>query len=148
MTATYFVQDHVTFRFPADRRHGSPGNHAHLHRRRHAQICKYCTHCYPSIFATASLTTCVVAMKNALFRAIKISEFGKWVERHNVDHVNHVTSDDVTGGTTITRASNEKRHIGNTVMSAGMSKSVNTNFIQKSFLLNIVNRHKGVIAQI
>ena len=77
--------------------HGSPGNHAHLHRRRHAQICKYYTHCYPSIFATASLTTCAVAMKNALFRAIKISEFGKWVERHNDDHVNRVTADDVTG---------------------------------------------------
>ena len=46
------------------------------------------------------------------------------------------------------RARDEKRRIGNTVMSAGMSKSVNTNFIQKSFLLNIVNRHKGVIAQI
>ena len=84
-------------------------------------------------------------MKNALFRAIKISEFGKWVERHNGDHV---TSDDVTGGTTITRARDEKSRIGNTVMSAGMSKRVNTNFIQKSFLLNIVNRHKGVIAQI
>ena len=78
-------------------RHGSPGNHAHLHRRRHVQICKYYTHCYPSIFATASLTTCAVAMKNVLFRPIKISEFGKWVERHNGDHVNHVTSDDVTG---------------------------------------------------
>ena len=39
----------------------------------------------------------------------------------------HVTSDDVTG------ARDEKRRIGNTVMSAGMSKSVNTNFIQKSF---------------
>ena len=62
-----------------------------------AQKCKYYTHCYPSIFATASLTTCVVAMKNALFWAIKISEFGKWVERHNGDHVIHVTSDDVTG---------------------------------------------------
>ena len=56
-----------------------------------------CTHYYPSIFATASLTTCAVAMKNALFRAIKISEFGKWVERHNDDHVIHVTSDDVMG---------------------------------------------------
>ena len=55
------------------------------------------THCYTSIFATASLTTCVVPMKNALIRAIKISEFGKWVERHNGGHVNHVTSDDVTG---------------------------------------------------
>ena len=75
-------------------RHVSPGNHAHLHRRRHAQKCKYYTHCYPSILATASLTTCAVAMKNALFQAIKISEFGKWVERHNGDHV---TSDDVTG---------------------------------------------------
>ena len=30
MTATYFVQDHVIFRFPADAI-GSPGNHAHLH---------------------------------------------------------------------------------------------------------------------
>ena len=81
-------------------------------------------------------------MKSALFRALKISEFGKWVERHNGDHVIHVTSDDVTG------ARDEKRRIGNTVMSTGMSKSVNTNFIQKSFLLYIVNRHKGVIAQI
>ena len=45
------------------------------------------------------------------------------------------------------RARDEKRPIGNTVLSTGMSKSVNTNFIQKSFLLNIVNRHKGVIAQ-
>ena len=52
------------------------------------------------------------------------------------------------GGTTIIRAHDGKRRIGNTAMSAGMSKSVNTNFIQKSFLLNIVNRHKGVIAQI
>ena len=78
-------------------RHGSPGNHAHLNRRLDVQICKYYTHCYPSIFATASLTTCAVAMKNALFRAIKISEFGKWVDRHNGDHVNHVTSDYVTG---------------------------------------------------
>ena len=75
-------------------RHGSPGNHAHLNRRRHVQICKYYTQCYPSIFATASLTTCAVAMKNALFRAIKISEFGKWVDRHNGDHV---TSDYITG---------------------------------------------------
>ena len=66
-------------------------------------------------------------MKSALFRALKISEFGKWVELHNGDHVIHVTSDDVTG------AHDEKRRIGNTVMSAGMSKSVNTNFIQKSF---------------
>ena len=81
-------------------------------------------------------------MKSALFRTLKISEFGKWVERHNGDHVIHVTSDDVTS------ARDEKRRIGNTVMSAGMSKSVNTNFIQKSFLLYIVNRHKGVIAQI
>ena len=78
-------------------RHGSPGNHAHLHRRWHAQKCKYHTHCYPSIFATASLTTCAVAMKNALFQAIMISEFGKWVERHNGDYVIHVTPDDVTG---------------------------------------------------
>ena len=104
-------------------RHGSPGNHAHLHRRRHAQICKYYTHCYPSIFA--SLTTCAVAMKNALFRALKISEFGKWVERHNGDHV---ISDDVTG------ARDEKRRIGNTVMSTGMSKSVNTIFFSKVVL--------------
>ena len=65
-------------------------------------------------------------MKSALFGALKISEFGKWVERHNGDHVIHVTSDDVTG------ARDEKRRIGNMV-SAGMSKSVNTNFIQKSF---------------
>ena len=43
------------------------------------------------------LTTCAIAMKNALFRALKISEFGKWVERHNGDHVIHMTSDDVTG---------------------------------------------------
>ena len=35
------------------------------------------------------------------------------------------------GGTTITRARDEKRRIGNTVLSAGMCKSVNTNFIQK-----------------
>ena len=140
-------------------RHGSPGKHAHLHRRRHAQKCKYHTHCCPSIFATASLTTWAVDMKNALFVAIKISKFGKWVERHNGDHLIHVTSDDVTGdrkrgskgGTTITmitRARDEKGRIGNMVMSAGMNKSVNTNFIQKSFLLNSVNQHKGVIAQI
>ena len=38
-----------------------------------------------------------VAMKNTLFRAIKISEFVKWVERHNNDHVIHMTSHDVTG---------------------------------------------------
>ena len=37
---------------------------------------------------------CVVPMKNALFQALKISEFGKWVERHNDDYV---TSDDITG---------------------------------------------------
>ena len=36
-------------------------------------------------------------MENALFRALKIYEFGKWVERHNDDHVIHVTSDDVIG---------------------------------------------------
>ena len=30
MTATYFVQDNVIFRFPADTI-GWPGNHAHLH---------------------------------------------------------------------------------------------------------------------
>ena len=36
-------------------------------------------------------------MKNALFQAIKIFEFNKWVERHNGDHVIHVASDDVTG---------------------------------------------------
>ena len=80
-------------------------------------------------------------MKNALFRAIKISEFGKWVERHNGDHVIHVTSDDVTGDRKVAQPSR------NTVLSAAMSKSVNTNLIQKSFLLNIMNRHKGVIAQ-
>ena len=59
-------------------------------RRRHPQICKYYTHCYPSIFSTAHSVlnnVCGVAMKNALFRAIKISEFGKWVERHNGDHM-------------------------------------------------------------
>ena len=83
MTATYFVQDYVIF--PCT-----------LHRRRHAKKCKYYTHCYPSIFATASLATPAVAMKNALLRAInlKISEFGKRIECHNGDHV---TSDDVTG---------------------------------------------------
>ena len=81
-------------------------------------------------------------MKSALYRALKISEFGKWVERHNGDHVIHVTSDDVTG----TR--DKKRRIGNTLMSTGMSKSVNNNFIQKSFLLYSVNWHKRVIAQI
>ena len=57
---------------------------------------------YPSILATASLTTCAVAMKNALFQAIKISEFGKWVERHNGDHV---TSDDVTGDWKVAQSS-------------------------------------------
>ena len=36
-------------------------------------------------------------MKNALFQAIKISGFGKWVEHHNGDHMIHVTSDDVRG---------------------------------------------------
>ena len=91
-------------------------------------------------------------MKNALFRAIKISEFGKWVERHNGDHVNHVTSDDVTGDRKVAQPSRvhatKSVAFGNTVMFAEMSKSVNTNFIQNSFLLNIVNRHKGVIAQI
>ena len=35
--------------------------------------------------------------ENALFRAIKISEFGKLVVCHNGDHVIFVTSDDVTG---------------------------------------------------
>ena len=139
MTATYFVQDHVIFRFPADAmvRLATTRTCTEDDTRRYANIILIS---YPSIFA--SLTTCAVAMKNALFRAIKISEFGKWVERHNGDHVNHVTSDDVTG------ARDEKRRIGNTVMSAGMSKSVNTYFIQKSFLLNTVNRHKGVIAQV
>ena len=36
-------------------------------------------------------------MKSALFRALKISEFGRWFELHNGGHVIHVTSDDVTG---------------------------------------------------
>ena len=51
------------------------------------------------------------------------------------------------GSTTITRARDEKRRIGNTVMSAGISKSVNTIFIQNTFLINILNGHKNVIAQ-
>ena len=37
------------------------------------------------------------------------------------------------GGTTIIRARDEKRRIGNKVMSARMSKNVNTNLILKSF---------------
>ena len=38
-------------------------------------------------------------MKNALFWAIKISEFGKCVKHHSndADHVIHMTSDDITG---------------------------------------------------
>ena len=76
-------------------------------------------------------------MKSALFRALKISEFGKWVERHNGDDVIHVASADVTGA-------RERQH-GDVHRD---EKSVNTNFIQKSFLLYIVNRHKRVIAQI
>ena len=86
-----------------------------------------------------------------MFRAIKISEFGFWVERHNGDHVftydlwwRHRWS---KGGTIITHACDKKHHIGNTVISVRMSKSVNTNLFRKSILLNIVNRHKGVIAQ-
>ena len=95
--ATYFVQDHVIFRFPADAmvRLATTRTCTEDDMLRNANI-NY-THCYPSIFATASLTTCAVAMKNALFQAIKISEFGKWVERHDGDHMIHVTSDDVTG---------------------------------------------------
>ena len=50
-------------------------------------------------------------------------------------------------GTAITRARDEKHRLCNTVMSVAMSKSISTNFIQKSSLLNIVNRHAGVIAQ-
>ena len=43
--------------------------------------------------------------ENALFRVIKISEFGKWVERHNGDHVIHVTSDDVAGDRNVAQPS-------------------------------------------
>ena len=41
--------------------------------------------------------TFLVAMKNSLFRAIQMSEFGKWVKRHNGYHMIYVTSDDITG---------------------------------------------------
>ena len=56
-------------------RHGSPGNHAHLHRRRHVQKCKYHTHCCPSIFATASLTTWAVAMKKRFLNSVNELSF-------------------------------------------------------------------------
>ena len=39
MTAINFAQGYVISRFPADAI-GSPGNHAHLHRRREAQKCE------------------------------------------------------------------------------------------------------------
>ena len=111
-----------------------------------------CTHCYPSTSATVSLTTRLVAMKNALFWAIKISEL---VNELSVIMVITwftwplMTSWVIENGTIITRARDEKRRIGNMVMSAGMStcKSVNIYFIQKSFLLDSVNRHKWVTAQ-
>ena len=111
MRAIYLVLDHAIFRFPDDA-FGSPGNHAHLHRRQHAQNCKgnpllsqYLNH--------------AVAIKNALFWSIKISEFGKWVERHNGDHVIHMTSDDITADRkgaqpSRVRACDGKRRIGNT----------------------------------
>ena len=97
MTATYFVQDHVIFRFPADAmvRLATTRTCTEDDTRRYANIILIVIPA--SSPCAASLTTCAVAMKNALFRAIKISEFSKWVERHNGDHVNHVTSDDVTG---------------------------------------------------
>ena len=96
MTATYFVQDHVIFRFPADAmvRLATTRTCTEDDTRRYANSILIVIPAYSP--CAASLTTCAVAMKNALFRAIKISEFGKWVERHNGDHVNHVTSDDVT----------------------------------------------------
>ena len=85
-------------------------------------------------------------MKNALFQALKISEFGKWVERHNGDHMIHMTSDDITGDRKVAQPS--RVHVTKSVaLATQMSKIVNTNFIQKSFLLYIVKRHKGVIAQ-
>ena len=74
------------------------------------------TYCYPSTVATGSLTTCAVAMKNALFRVIKIFEFGKWVEHHNGDHVIHVTSDDITGDRKVAQPSPWSRvHATNSV---------------------------------
>ena len=65
--------------------------------RRHANSIPIVIPVLQSAALAASLTMCVVAMKNALFWAIKISEFGKWVVRHNGDNVIQVTSDDVTG---------------------------------------------------
>ena len=41
----------------------------------------------------------------------------------------------------------QKRHLGNMLTSVGMNKNINTNLILKSLLLNILNRHTGVIAQ-
>ena len=74
MTATYFVQGHVIFRFPADAmvRLATTRTCTKDDRRRNANI-------IPIVIpvCAASLTTCTVAMKIALFQAIKISEFGK-----------------------------------------------------------------------
>ena len=68
------------------------------HRIRHAQKRKPIVIPVPqSVASTVSLTMCAVAMKSALFWDIKISEFGKWVERHDGDYMAHMTSDDIKG---------------------------------------------------
>ena len=109
------------------------------------------THCYPSTLATASLTTCAVAIENALFWAVKISKCGKWVARHDGDHVIHVTSDDFTGDRKVAQPSCVQATKIVTLptrwWSSGMSKIANINFIQKPFLLNIVNRLTGMMAK-
>ena len=45
------------------------------------------------------------------------------------------------------RARDVKGRRGNTAMSAESSKNVDTDFIQKPFLLTTANGHKGVIVQ-
>ena len=90
MTATYFVQDHVIFASRLmpwfawqPRKPAQKTTHAEM-QKLYPLLSQYLRH------------RGAAAIKNALFRAIKISEFGI-VERHNGDHVIHVTSDDVTG---------------------------------------------------
>ena len=95
MTTTYFAQGRVIFRFSTDAI-DSPRAPAQKVTRAETQIVCPMLSQYLAVSA-ASLTTSAVAMKNALFWAIKISEFGEWIERHNGDHVINVAFDDVTG---------------------------------------------------
>ena len=145
MTATYFAQDHVNFWFLADAI-GLPGNHAHLHRegnthRNAISIPSTSVSGISSILNNVHgrYEKCIV-LGNKYFWIWQMSWASQWWSRDSRDlWWCHRWS---KGGTTITHAHDEKRRLGNAVRSIRMSKS-----IKKSFLLNILNRHTGVIAQ-